>query len=160
MALFAGMPFFVLTGSLVPGLGEILVAAPAASAFGNQHALAGSGEISDGFAAVLVKDQSAHGDLQEHVGPGMSGAIRALAVTAAIGLEFAVIAVAQQSVIVGIGFQENAAAMAAVAARGSAARDVFFAAKGHATVAAVPGFHKNFGFVDKHSETSPRKKIT
>ena len=60
---------------------------------------------------------------------------------AAIGLEFTIVAVAEQRVVIQIGFEIDAAAVAAVPARGTAARHVFFAAEGHAAVAAVAGLH-------------------
>ena len=68
---------------------------------------------------------------------------------AAIGLEFAIVAVAQQGVVVRIRFQINAAAMAAVAAGRAAARHEFFAAERDAAVPAVAGLHVDFGFVNE-----------
>ena len=82
--------------------------------------------------------------------PACPEQLRAFAVPPAVGAKFAIVAVAQQRVVVRIRFQEDAAAMAAVAAGGSAARHVFLAAERDAAVAAVPGFHVNFGFVYKH----------
>ena len=71
---------------------------------------------------------------------------------AAVAAEFAIVAVAEERVVVGISFDENAAAIAAVTARGAAAGNVLFAAEGHAAVAAVAGFDQDFGFVYKHEE--------
>jgi hypothetical protein len=82
----------------------------------------------------------------------MAGAVGAFAVAAAIGFKFAVVTVAQQRVVVGICFKVDAAAVAAVAAGGSAAGHIFFAAKRDATVAAFAGFHKDFGFINKHKK--------
>jgi len=53
-------------------------------------------------------------------------------VSSAIGLEFAIVAVAQQRVVVWIGFQIDVAAMAPVAARGPPRGNVFLAAEGNA----------------------------
>src|SRR5580692_3777000 len=55
-----------------------------------------------------------------------------------------------QRVVALAGFHDDIAALAAVAARRAAARNIFLATKGHATVAAVAGFHPNFSFVDEH----------
>jgi len=41
MALFAWVAVFVFARRLMPGLGEMLIAAPAASTISNEHALAG-----------------------------------------------------------------------------------------------------------------------
>ena len=64
--------------------------------------------------------------------------------------EFAIVAVAQQGVVVRIRFEINVAAVAAVAARRAAARNILLPAEGHAAIAAVAGLHRDFGFVSKH----------
>ena len=74
---------------------------------------------------------------------------------AAIGLEFAIVTVAKQGVVVNVGFEIDASAMPAVAAGGTASRDVFFAAESHAAVAAVPGLHEYFGFINEHENKTP-----
>ena len=150
MALLAGLPFFGFARRLMPGLGEVLIAAPAAPALRDQDALARLGQIGDLLAGVLIGDDGADRHEQNHVRAGVARAVRAFAVPAAVGFEFAVVAVAQQRVVVRIRFQVNAAAMAAVAARRSAARHEFFAAKRDAAVPAVAGLHVDFGFVNKH----------
>jgi hypothetical protein len=78
-------------------------------------------------------------------------------VAAAIGFEFAVVAIAKQSVVVEVGFEVDAAAIAAVAARGTAARNVFFAAESHAAIAAVASLHEDFSFINKHGNKTPEK---
>ncbi len=62
MTLFPGKPILVLARGLMPGLREMLVAAPAAPSMNNQDALPGCREISDGFPGLIVKGQRAHGD--------------------------------------------------------------------------------------------------
>ena len=49
-----------------------------------------------------------------------------------------------------IGFDVDVAALAAVAARRAAARDVLLPAEGDATVTAVAGLNGDFGFIRKH----------
>ena len=70
---------------------------------------------------------------------------------AAFRLEFAVETVAQQSVVMGRGFQNHIAAMTAIATGRTAARDIFLPAKGQAAIAAVSADYLNFGFVNKHN---------
>src|SRR5215472_16925963 len=118
----------------MPGLGEVLVAAPAASAAGDQHAVAGGGQVGEGLSGRVVVGQRAHRNLQNQILAGMAGAVGTFAVAAAIGPEFAVVPVTEQGVVVRIGFEVDAAAVAAIAARRSAAGDVLFAAEGHAAV--------------------------
>ncbi len=74
---------------------------------------------------------------------------------AAISLEFAIVAVAQQRVVVNVGFEIDAAAMTAVAAGGAAAWHVLFTPEGHAAVAAVPGLHEYFRFINEHRNKTP-----
>src|SRR6266852_5057317 len=155
MALFSGKSVFVFSRSLMPRLGKVLIAAPAAATVGDQYALASGGEIGDGRAALIVEHQRADGNLQDHVLTGMTGAIGTFAVAAAIGLEFAIVAVAEQRVVVDVGFEIDAAAMAAVAAGGTTTRHVFFAPEGHAAVAAVAGLHEYFGFINEHRNEPP-----
>src|SRR6267378_8496463 len=154
MALLTGESVFMFARCLVPGLGKVLIAASAAATVGDQYALAGGGEIGYG-RALVVEHQRADGNLQDHVRAGMAGAVGAFAVAAAIGLEFAVVPVAEQRVVVWIGFEINAAAMAAVAAGGTAAGHVFFAPEGYAAVAAVAGLHEYFGFINEHRNKTP-----
>ena len=88
-------------------------------------------------------------------------AIGAFAMTSALGFEFAIIAVAKKRIVVQVRIDINVTAIAAVAAGWAAARDVFFAAEGHAAVTAIAGFDKYFGFVSKHglaNYTEKRKR--
>src|SRR5690242_21277806 len=112
MTLFAGGAVFVFARGLVPGLGKMLVTAATTAAVRQEHALAGGGEVGQRFAGIVVVDHGADRDLENEFRGGMAGAIGTFAVAAAIGLEFAVEAVAQQSVVVGIGFGVDAAAAA------------------------------------------------
>src|SRR5256885_6580414 len=134
------MALFVFARRLMPGLGEMLIAATTAAAVRDENALAGRGEVGERRSGFAVIDHGANGNLQNQVVARVAGAIRAFAVTATVGLEFAIVAVAEKRVVVGIGFEIDAAAIAAIAAAGAAAGDVFFAAKRDAAVATVAGF--------------------
>ena len=79
---------------------------------------------------------------------------------AALAAKLAVVAIAQQRVVVGIGFQVDVTAVSAVAARGASARNELFPAKRDATVSAVAGLHQDFGFVNKHRSLDARKRRT
>ena len=67
VALFAGAAQLVLAGSLVGAGGEVLVAASAASAFGDDDGLVGAGEVVDQLAGVVVVEQRADGDLESRM---------------------------------------------------------------------------------------------
>jgi len=157
MTLFAGKSVLAFARRLVPRFCEVLIAAPPAATVRDQYALARAGEIGDGRAALIVEHQRADGNLQNHVRTGMAGAVRAFAVAAAIGLEFAIVPVPEQRVVVRISFEIDAAAMTAVAAGRTAAGHVFFAAEGHAAVAAVSCLHEYFGLINEHRNKTPQK---
>src|SRR6266478_2929015 len=146
MALFAWKTIFMFARSLMPGLGKVLIAPPTAG----QRVL-----IAHGGRALLVERQRADGNFEDHVLTGMPGAVRAFAVAAAIGFEFAIVAVTKKGVVVGVGFEIDAATMAAVPAGGAAAWHEFFAPKGDAAVATVAGLHQYFGFINEHRNKTP-----
>src|SRR5579859_3430449 len=142
----------MLARRLVPRLRKILVAASAAPALRHQHALARNGKVRESFAAGIIESYGADGYLQNQIFAAVPRAIRAFAVPAPIRLELAIVAVAQQRVVVRIRFEINAAA---VPAGGPAARDVLLPPERHAAIPAVPGLHKNLRFINKHELNSP-----
>ncbi len=150
MALFARVAVFVFARRLMPGLGEMLIAAPAASTISNEHALAGGSEIGERFVGLTVVDHRTDRDLQNHVRAGVAGAIGAFTVASAVGFEFTIVAITEKRVVVRVGFEINAAAVAAIAAARTAAGDIFFAAERDTTVSAVAGFYEYFCFVNEH----------
>src|SRR5579863_584336 len=80
--------------------------------------------------------------------------------TPAIGLEFAVVAVAQQRVVVRIRFEVDVAAVPTLAARRPAARNILLPPERDAAVAAVATLHHDFRFICKHGRltTGTRSK--
>ena len=149
-ALFAGAAQLVLARSLVDRSGEVLVAASAASAFGDHYAFIGGFKIMNQLARVLVVEGGADGDLEGDGAAVESGAVGAEAVFAALGFVLGVVAEMDESVVALRTGHDDVAAAAAVAAGGTAAGHEFFAAEGHAAIAAVAGFYANFGFIDEH----------
>src|SRR5262249_21305402 len=102
------------------------------------------------LAGVCIEGNCTDRDFQDGGVCGGAVAIGAFTVASATGLEFAVVAVAEQGVVVRIRFEVNIAAVAAIAPGWAAARDVFLPAEGDATIAAVAGLDHNFGFVSEH----------
>ena len=70
-----------------------------------QKSLARLGKIEKLLAGIRVEDDGADGNLQDHVVARCAVAIRAFAVAPALGIEFAIVAVAQQGVVVRIRFE-------------------------------------------------------
>ena len=78
--------------------------------------------------------------------------VAAFAVPAAVRAKRVVEAEFQERVFLVVGDQVDAAAVAAVTAARTAPRDELLPPKGNATVTAVSGVHRDFGFVDEHGE--------
>src|SRR6202000_1858686 len=87
-----------------------------------------------------------------HVIPGVPRAVRSFAVTTSIRFEFPVIAISQQRVVVRIRFEVDTAAVAAVSARRASARHILLAPERNAPVAAIPGLHEYFCFINKQRQ--------
>src|SRR5690606_39512948 len=101
---------------------------------GGQITLAGLGEIENGLTGLDIEDLSANRHPDRYILAILAVAVRSLAVMAAFGLMFRVITKVEQSIKPLVGFDPDAASAAAVAARGPASRDKFFAAKRSDTV--------------------------
>src|ERR1700722_18182322 len=142
----------MLARSLVPGPHKcwIAVAAPTAPAACNAEPLARLGKIAKLRAGIRVKNHGADGHFQHDVVARLAVAIGAFAVATALCVKLAIVAIAQESVVVRIRFEVNVAAVAAVAARWPASRDILLPAERHAAVSAVAAFYQNFSFVCEH----------
>jgi hypothetical protein len=77
-------------------------------------------------------------------------------VAAALRLVFRIEAEVHQRIVPLAGFHDHIAAVAAVAPGWAAARNILFAAEGHAAIAAVTRFDPNFCLIDEHDCTDPR----
>src|ERR1700722_17148106 len=158
MALLAGSTVVMLARSLMPGLHErrMAVAAAAAASARCEHTLARRRQIEQLHASVVVENHGADRPFQYCVRAGLPGAVRPFAMAAAVGAKFAIVTVAQQRVVVGVRFEVDVPAIAAVAAGRAAARDVLLPAKRDAAVTAIATLYRNFGFVNKHGTPNPR----
>ena len=130
--------------------GEVLVAAPAASALGDDDLLVGLLEIVHQLAGFGVEERGADGHLQRDRAAVLPGAVGAHAVLAALRFVLGVEAEMNQRVVALAGFHQNVAAASAIAARRAAAGHELLAPEGHAAIAAVAGFDANFCFVNEH----------
>ena len=142
----------MLARSLVGAGGEVLVAAAAAPALGDDDLLVGLLEVVNQLAGFLVVKRRADRDLQNDGVAVEAGAVGAQAVFAALRLVLRVIAEVNQCVVALRADHNDVAATAAVAARGPAAGNELLAPEGHAAVAAVAGLDANFCFIDEHGD--------
>ena len=106
-------------------------------------------QVGDHFVAGGIDDDGADRHAQHDVLARLAVAIRGAAVLAALGEEFARVAVVDQGVDVAVGDHDHAAALAAIATVRAALGDVFLAAERNHAVAAVAGGHVDLGFVDE-----------
>ena len=111
-------------------------------------------EVVDELAGLVVVEERADGDFEGGVFAGLTGAVGAEAVASALCFVLGVEAEMDQGVVAEGGGHEDVAAVATVAAGGAAFGDKFFAAEGHAAVAAVAGFDPDSCFINKHAISS------
>lgn len=97
---------------------------------------------------VTQKRAWRHGDIK--IVGALAVELASRTVAAVLCDKFALVAEGKQRVAAGIDAEDDAAALSAVAAVGSAVRDVFFTPEGHGSVAAVAGFYIDFYSVNKH----------
>src|ERR1700676_1640548 len=150
MALFAVLTFFMLARRLVPRFGEMLIAAATSPAVRHKNPLARRSQISDGLVRLRIEYHRAYRNKKNHVFARLPAAIGALAVTPTVGFELAVVAITQQRVVIDVRFKINTCAMTAIAAGRAATRNVFFATKRHAAVAAMASLYEYFCFISEH----------
>src|SRR5665213_3080002 len=141
----------MLARRLMGGSGEVLVAASAASALGQNDAFVRLLKVVDHLAGSVVIGDRAHRNFQDNVFAVATGAIRALAVPSAFGFMLGIETKMDQRVVALAGFEHNIAAASAISPGGSAARHKLFAAKGHAAIPAIASLHFDSCFIDKHA---------
>src|SRR6185503_3487422 len=114
----------------------------------------------DELLALLLEDLRADRDLQGDVAARLARAQRAFAVRAAAGLEQLLEPEIEEGVEIGARDQVDAAAVTAVAAIGTAARDELLAAKAHGATAAMAGRDVNLDLVDEHVSAGLKTRPT
>ncbi len=150
MPFLAGFAVFVFRRRLMRGGRETGISTSAASTVRDDEAIAGSGEIVKQLAGVGVVDHGANGSRDFFGFAIVPGAIAAFAVASALGFVLGIKAEVEKSVVMLGGDHDDVASAPAVASAGAAARDILFAPKRQAAVAAVAGLHIDFNFVDEH----------
>ena len=138
---------------------EVDVAAATHAAVCHGDALAVVGKVGHelagflGFLEVFV-DHGAHRHLEHQIVARGAVHAAALAVRAALCLEVVLEAIVDQRGHAGIGFKHHVAAMAAVAAVGTALGNMGLAAKRHAAGAAVAALDVDSDLINEHDVTS------
>src|SRR5579864_491799 len=146
----AGTPRLVLARSLMYRGCKARVAAAAAAAAGNREALVGLRELENFVPGLVVVDDRSHRNFQNHIAAIASGFVRTFAVTSALRFVFGIETEMYQCVVALAGFHDDVAALAAIAARRSAARDKLLPPEGHAAIAAVSRLNLDFRLIDEH----------
>jgi hypothetical protein len=120
-----------------------------ASALGDEHAFLVYGEVVELFARVVIVDDRPYRNRDVEIFAGASMAIASFAMASARRSKSVVEAEFEKRVFLSVGDQIDIAALAPIAAAGTASRNVFLTAKGDAAMAAVARFDCDFGFVDE-----------
>jgi hypothetical protein len=128
----------------------MLIATAPASRFRDHKPLADVREVVQQLAGVGIVDHGSDGHRQVNRFTFPSAALAAFAMPATLRGVFGIKTEMQESVVVCAGDHEDVAAAAAIAATGSTARNKFLAPEGKAAVAAIPGFHADSDFINKH----------
>ena len=130
--------------------GKASIAASSTASTRNDEVLVCLGKLEHLLAGFIVIHDRADGNLENYISTLASGFVRAFAVPATFSSVLRIEPEMNERVMALAGLHHDVAALAAIAARRSAARHELLAAKGHAAVAAVARFDPNFGFVDEH----------
>ena len=126
---------------LAHGSREAPVAAPSAASAGDHDAGPGVREVGDGHLAARVEDLRAERHVHDGVVPAPARHALALAVHAALAAQVPAEAERREIAHVGIGEQDDIAAVAAVAAVGPALGHELLAPERDAAVATATGLH-------------------
>lgn len=129
----------------------MLVAASAASAFADRESLAGRGQVADQVARLRVEDDRPRRDEDDEILAALSRLLVRAAAFAIRRGELLVLSESRKRVERGLDFEDDIAALAAVAAIGTAARLELLAAKVDHAVAALAGTNVDFYVVNEHS---------
>ena len=135
------------------------IAIAAAPPFADDDFGAVGGEVAEYVAALAVVNDGArrHGD--DEIGAVLAVAIGGAAAFAALRSPEFAINEGSEAVGIGVGAEDDAAAVAAVAAVGTAFGDVFFPAKTATAAAAVAALHEDFDAIDEHCWRFPLKLL-
>jgi len=125
------------------------VAEAAVAAFKQHVPLAGLLQVEQHLLVGFVENLGAGGNPQHHRFSGGAGAVGPHAVMADLRLEMLLIAVVDQRVEVGHGFDDHVAAAAAVAAVRPAILDEFLAPEADRAGAAVAALEEDLGLIEK-----------
>src|SRR6266576_475824 len=129
---------------------EVLVAAPAAAAFGDEQRLIGRHQLADDLTRLGITDFRARGHRQDHVVGGFAGHVLALTVLSALRSPTGVVAVVEEGGEVWIDPYEYAAALSSVTAIGAAFRNELLATERRGARATGPGDDLDDGAVYEH----------
>ena len=121
----------------------------AIATLGNEKALSLFGQITNQCFVVFFVNLGPGGDFQGYISTLGTVTVAAHAMDAGLCLEMLLIPVINQRIEIVDGLGPDIAALAAIAAVGSAILNVFFAVKRYATGAAGTGFDIDFGLIEK-----------
>jgi hypothetical protein len=134
------------------------IAEPTLSPAGDERACPVLIQISQGLATVDVGDHCPDRHAQLHIVAALAIAIRTTPILTFFGAKNACISKVDKRIEVSICHRPDTAAASAIAAIGSAQRDIFFATERSRAIAAIAGKDLYLGFVKKFHPGIPKEK--
>src|SRR4029077_14027332 len=138
---------------------ETSIAPPATATARNDESLIGLRKFEGLLPGLIVVNDRPDRNLQQHVDALAPGSVRALAMTPTLSLVLRIEAEMYERIVPLARFHNDVAALAAVPARRSAARDKLLPSERHAAVPAVSGLYLDFCLVNKHLNRSKYKSL-
>ena len=155
--LLAGLALLGVLGRLVGRRLEVRVAQAAAAAARHGRLLARRDQVGDEGARGVLDDRGAGRDLEQQVLAGLAVPARLRAAAAGLGLEMVAVLEVAQRRQAGVDANEDRAATTAVAAVGTAARDVRLLAEGRGSVTTIAGADPDLHAVEEHRGHCPTR---
>ena len=140
----------------------MLVAHAAGPALGDDEPLIGLTDVGDDLAGVMIGDNGAQGHRDDAISAISAVHLLAHAVAAVLGPVVRVVGEVEQGVDGGVANEDDIAALAAIAAIGSALGDVLLAAHADGPVASLAGADEDCGAIEKQhgGVTSRERRVT
>src|SRR5207249_7975494 len=149
-SLLSRAPGLALSWRLVCRGRKLGIASSTASAPSNDDGFVRSREVVDSFSGFVVVEDGADRHLQYNVFTFTAGFIRTFTMPAALRLVFRIEAEMHERIMTFARFHNYIAALAAVSARRTAARNKFLAPESDATITPVPSLNTDYRFIDEH----------
>jgi len=146
---FPGLAGFGAAGGLMDGSGESGIPPASLSAPGYDEGLVFPGQVPKLFSTLRVPDDRAAGNGKKKGRSTSPLLIFSFSVLTSSGVVLLAVTKIEESGELAVGLQKHVPAFSPVAAVGTSAGNVLFAAKADAAVSSIAGLDEDFGFIDE-----------